>query len=183
MNKLILLLITPIVVLSIVSGLLLNQLIIVQNENSELRTEIFGVTSQLEEEQTVSLQLECRLSELGNRLAVIINKVKIIDFRTNGTIFPAIGGIGQYSDLVVTVANFGINDVENLTVVFDGQYYTSDLNYSDKWEIDIGTVKVGESKTVNLWDNLDGGFYANPASLVAQLMLDDMILDNRTLTN
>ena len=183
MKKIIPLLIVPIVVLSIVSGLLFNQLLVVQTENSELRTEVSDVNARLEGKQTVGLQLESQLNELENQLRNVTNLVRITDFRFEGFAFPPVTATTYCSDYIVTVENFGINDVENLTVVFDGDYFDGYQYHAKygfnpdgpyKWSLDVGTVKVRESKTVH-----EVHVIPEDSTFVIQLMLNDTVLDER----
>jgi hypothetical protein len=112
---------------------------------------------------------------LDEQRIIVTNRLKITDFRTNGTTFPLVG-VGWQTNFVVTVENFGINDVENLTVVLNVQYYTSYPDEIHNHSIAVGAVKIGESKTVNQW--VHHGY--SESFFVATLMMNDTILDNRT---
>jgi hypothetical protein len=135
----------------------------------------------LEEEQTVGVQLESQLTELENQLSNVTNLVRITDFRFEGFAFPPVTATTYCSDYIVTVENFGINDVENLTVVFDGDYFNGYQYHAKygfnpdgpyKWSLDVGTVKVGESKTVH-----EVHVIPEDSTFVIQLMLNDTVLD------
>lgn len=69
MKKIVGLLIISIIVVSVVSGLLFYQLNAVQDENSNLRSQLFEVNTQLDEEQNYTLQLESQVTELENQKA------------------------------------------------------------------------------------------------------------------
>jgi hypothetical protein len=173
------LLLVPIVVLSIISGLLFNQLV-VQKGNSELKNKFSDLDAQLKEQQTVSRERETQITELDQQLINTTNRVKITVFTSNETSFPPLRGCFWYSSYVVTVLNFGINDVENLRIDFEGQYYglEPDEPYYNEvyhnWTLTIGTVKVGESKTVHQWHQMP-----MDKPTVAWLMMGDVILDTR----
>jgi hypothetical protein len=170
-----------------VSGLLFYQLNVIEKENRKLKDELFVVnaqlpeiSAQLEEQQTHGLQLESQIIDLEEQLRNATNKVKITVFTSNMTDFPPKAGCFWYSDYVVTVLNFGINDVNNLRIDFEGQYYgyyPDEPCYNEvyhNWSLNIGTVKVGESKTVHQWHQMP-----TDKPTVAWLMMGDMILDTR----
>lgn len=199
MNKFIVLLIIATVGMSFVSGLLFYQLNEIQTENSELKGEIFKANIQLEEEQNSTLQLENQVTALLNqteqlqqnltesehqnnilksKIAEATNRVKITDFIINETSPAPPTGVGMFSNFFVTVENFGINDVEDLRVVFDTQYSTvgDDRVYNDS--IKIGVLRQGVSRTVNTHIQ----YPYSRRSLIATLVWGTIVLDKRAIT-
>lgn len=106
MNKLLVFLIASTIGISTVSGLLFNKLILVQNENSELRVEIFDVNSQIEQQRAASSQIESQITEFEEQLRNNTNKVKITEFRFEGFAFPPVTPMTYCSDYIVSVENF-----------------------------------------------------------------------------
>lgn len=181
-----------------VSGLLFHQLNEIQTENSELKNELVEVNTLLEEEQNTSLNLETQITQLQNHLEQLeqslvevetqrneledqlsnaTDRVKITDFTMNGTTFPVVG-VGWDSDFFITVENFGINDVENLKVVFNLQLINLDSREIYNFSIGIDTLKAGESKIIQFRKNHN--YYTNP--IIATLMKDEIILDKQAET-
>lgn len=182
-----------------ISGLLFYQLITVEDENKELSDEIFEVNIQMEEEQTSSIQLESQVTELQNqtkqlqqnltesehqnnilkyKIAEATNRVKITEFIINETSPAPPTGVGMFSNFFVTVENFGINDVDDLRVVFGTQYSIvgADRAYNDS--IKIGLLREGASRTVNTHIQ----YPYSRRSLIATLVWGTIILDKRSIT-
>ena len=148
-----------------------------KNTSIQLENQITELQNQIEQLEQNIVEVETQRNELEEQLISASNRVKITDFSIEGTTFPPVN-VGWISDFIVTVENFGINDVENLTVFFNIQYYKSYPGELINWSINIGTVKVGESITVHQWIQHD--YYTNP--IIATLMKDEIILDTQAST-
>ena len=200
MNKFAVLLIIVIITLSSVSGVLFYQLNVVENEKNELKNEIWEVNSQLEAKQNTTIQLESQVIELQNNIEQLeqslielenqkneleetkskaTNLVKITEFKV--TDYQPLGGFIIYSFFNLTIENFGINDVTNLSVSIlgaDNEPPIIIVNEEFVSEIPIEVIYVDEELKIN--GRIDYNFQDVIFPVTAKLMLGDIILDENT---
>jgi len=140
-----------------------------QNQNSELEDR----NSELENQM---IQLQNQVSELQNlngeqeaQLSKVTNIIKITRFTVSGPLNP-IGGLLMASTANLTIHNFGINDVDGLTL---------SIKYNDVEALleplQLDTLRVGEELKISrgVYWGLSDTMYP----FVARLMLGDVILD------
>lgn len=235
MKKLVVLLGISILVMAFISGLFFNQLNTVQDENNNLRTELFDVSDLLEKEQNQSIQLEAQvgqlqnqnkqlgeeileleknvnqlqgqneqleeeISKLGsetleleqqlvgvenqrNQLEQQINKftniVKITEFVVYG-LYP-VCGMYHVSKFNLTIHNFGVNDVENLSfsiLTSTDELALISINITNGVEMPIDVIQADEELRINgaIGDSFVSSFF--PVTIT--LTLGDTILDEYT---
>ena len=158
MDRLVHVLVIAVIVAGVIAGFLFYQLNTLQSLNAELRSR--------------NAELENRNSELENQLAQVTNKVNITEF--------SISGLRPYEEFViwestvhVEIRNFGINDVENLTLRIAG---FGDERLAESLQVD--TLHVGEEKEIQThayWG------YGSDGTSVATLVLDGVVLDEYLL--
>jgi hypothetical protein len=135
-----------------VSLFVVNQNISLQNQNTELNNQI---------------------SELENQLSKVTNLVKITRFTKTG--FSPIVGMLIESTANVTVHNFGINDVNGLTLSI--KFYDVETLFEP---LQIGNLSAGEERKIShsiLWILT----YDSDEPFVATLWLGDQLLDEYIL--
>ena len=156
MKKLVAILAIIIVLLSVTSGFLFYQISDIQSQISDL--------------QNQNSVLEGQIGELE---AQYTNLVRITEFTVTGMGF--IGGVAVLSYANVTIQNFGINDVNGLTLSI---IHPSEENMSRSM-VQVGLIKAGEAR--NIITYVTWGLGAS-RTFVATLMLDDIILHEHTTT-
>jgi len=163
MKKLSAVLIIIIVVLSFVSGYFLYQISDLerkksdlQNRNSEFENQIFDLESQIDECQNQTsemknqideleqqnLELQNQTLELESLIDRFTNRVNITKFSSGG--FNPMVGLLISSSANVTIQNFGINDVENLTLLI-----SSGVAEGLNPRINFDLIRAGETKIVS----------------------------------
>ena len=181
MRRLVGVLAIAIVVMGIVSGFLFYQLSVMQSLNSDLRSqnaEIQNQTNQIENQitdlQNQNSELQNLITELEDQLSKVTNLVKITRFTTSG--FSPIGGMLIESIANVTVQNFGINDVNGLTLSI--KYYDVETLLEP---LQLDNLSAGEERIINthirwiLTDNTGEPFTAT--LWLGNQVLDEYILD------
>lgn len=193
MDKFAVLLIIAIITMSGVSGLLCYRLNVVQNDNRELSDELFEVSNKLEggqnhshslENQVIELnneieQLEQSLIELEETICKATNLVKITEFKV--TDYQPLGGFIIYSFFNLTIENFGINDVTNLSVsILGGDDEPPIIIVNEEFvsEIPIEVIYVDEELKIN--GRIDYNFQDSTFPVTAKLMVGEIILDEKT---
>ncbi len=145
----------------------------VVNQNISLQNQLGDYQGQITELQNQNSELNNQISELENQLSQVTNLVKITRFTKTG--FSPICGMLIVSTANVTVHNFGINDVNGLTLsikFYDVETLSEPLQ--------IGNLSAGEERTIShsiLWiltNDPDEPF-------VATLWLGDQLLDEYIL--
>lgn len=198
MKKTISLLIVPIVILSIVSGLLFNQLVAVQNENSEMKNDLFEANTQLEEERNASFQLESQIQlleeeirqienelelvknendELQNQLELINSSFNVKITNISRTRWANLAGISLHLFFNITIQNTQANDVHDVIL----SVKMKDLNktvcsiYTKKPDV----IHAGESKEVtgSIVTNYNYLSRVVDSDFVATLKTEDTVLD------
>lgn len=115
------------ILLSVIGGFLFYQLNVMNSANTELISRNAEVQTQLEPLLSKNDELEDRVTELQNqsdeleiRLEKYLNWVEITDFKAVSHYINI--PMPQPVSFNVTVKNFGINDVENLTLIVESQF-------------------------------------------------------------
>jgi hypothetical protein len=158
MSRLVRVLVVAVIVASIITGFLFYQLNTLQRLNDELRNQ--------------NAALENKNGELENKIAQFTNKVNITYFSISG-LRPDEKFIIWESTVHVKLCNFGINDVENLTLKIVG--------FGDKRlteSLQVGTLHIGEEKEIQAnayWA------YGSEGTSVATVLLGDTVLDEYLL--
>ena len=159
MRRLVHVLVIAVIIASVIAGFLFYQLATLQRLNDELRSQ--------------NSEFENKNGELENQIAQFSNKVNITDFSISG-LKPDEKFIIWESTVHVKICNFGINDVENLTLRIVG---FGDERLAES--LQVGTLHVGEEKEIQA--NAYWG-YGSHGTSIATLMLGDVVLDEYLLT-
>ena len=181
MKKLVFLMIS-IIILVIVSGLLFYQLTITQNLNSDLRNQNIEIQNRLYEIQNNTSKLENQITELQNQnselqnqinilqdqISGFTNLVKITEFKVYG--LSPIGGMAHISTANLTLFNFGINDVEMITL----SIISNNVEVLSK-SVQIEILHAGEELKIS--KELLFSLSVDTIPFTARLTLNDEILD------
>jgi len=165
MKKLVFVLATIIFLLIVVSGFLGYQLNSIQNLNSELRNQNSDLFNQNSELLNINSELEDHLNKVTNQAS--ITRFSIVGFT------PSMGFVIYESNVYVKIRNFGINDIEGLTLVI---VCFGDEKLAETVQID--TFRAGEEQEIYThayW------IYGSDGTSVATPKLDHMILDEYIL--
>jgi hypothetical protein len=127
MNRLVVVLSTAIIILSVVSGFLFYQLNTVHNE---LRSQ--------------NAELQNQIDTIEARLSNYPPLVKIAEVKAYG--FDPWGGMTIRSAVDVTIENIGVNDVENLSLT---AVHSSSENYPHIKNVDV--LHSGETRKINTY--------------------------------
>ncbi len=158
MNKLMSISVIVVVLLSLVCGILFYQLVVFQNLNNELIDE--------------NTELKDRNSNLEHQIEHVTNRVNITAFTISG-FRPVEEWVVWESDVTVKIENFGINDVEGLTLRIVG---FGDERLARSLQLDA--LHVGEEREIDTFVQWGYGSYGTS---VATLLLNDLVLDAYSL--
>jgi len=134
-----------------------------QNQTSEMKNQIDELEQQNLELQNQTLELESLIDKFTNR-------VKITKFSSAG--FNPMVGLLISSSANVTIQNFGINDVENLTLIVTTKG-TEDFSITNR----VNLICVGETQIISTHYYWYLGSTDGPK---VTLMLGETILDEYT---
>jgi hypothetical protein len=144
-----------------------NQLNVLESQVREYENQTSVLQNQVNELKQQNLELQNQTIELESLIDRFTNRVNITDFSSSG--FSPMVGLLVESLANVTIQNFGINDVENLTLRLAGE----DAEQFSK-EINIKIIRAGETLTVSAYYYWYIGS-TSPAKVT--LMLSETILD------
>ena len=198
MKKLVVLLAISIVIMTVVSGVFFYQLNTVQDENSNLKSEIFEVSNRLKVEQNHSSQLERQVNQLKNQKEQLeeeivglenrihefenpVYDVKIISLSVKENINTPVG-VALFFDAYITIRNKGNNSVTGLVIFLKR---IGDTNYllGSGYRL-LDTIQPGEEREIHaeIETNLGLAWKIKPIIHIATLRLGTLIIDEYTLT-
>ena len=174
MNKLELVAVFVIIIisLSVVCGILFyqnndfrNQISVLEGQLDECQNQTSEMKNQIDELEQQNLELQNQNLELESLIDKFTNRVNITKFSSSG--MNPIVGVTFHSLANVTIQNFGINDVEDLTLIISPE----DIN----GKINIDVIRPGETQIVST------DYYWNLGSnITVTLKLGETILDEYT---
>ena len=153
MNRLVAFLSVTIVVLGIISGFLFYQINVIQSQFGEL--------------QSQNGELENRITEQETQLDKYTNLVKITNVIIESGFNPYIA-LTLINRANVTIENFGVNDVEGLTLTIEHSSPSEGEPYS------LEILRSGEKREINC--NLFS-VVGTTGWVIVSLKLDEVIID------
>lgn len=143
-----------------------------EDQKDQLVAQKITVESHFDDLELRTVDLQNRLDNLKSQLGVSL--VAITDFTLNEV--DAVSGITYYTGRVA-VQNSGSVDVEGLKVVFGVRYSVTGTGMSEFVTLELGTVKAGETRTVNA--NIE--YSSGGGAIVASLRMGDTVIDERSV--
>ncbi|GEM_PF-4414440 len=142
-----------------------NQISVLECQLDECQNQTSEMENRIDELEQQNLELQNQNFELESLIDKFTNRVNITKFSSSG--FNPVVGVTIYSLANVTIQNFGINDVEDLTLIIP----PADLN----GKINIDLIRAGETHSVSTYY-----YWALGCKTTVILKLGETILDEYT---